>query len=984
MANNENKKKVTLKEWLTICTGLTLVGLCIIGATDETFIGRFLTYSSAYVFGLFYPVFLIAVACFAVRLIYSRKGFPIRPYLMIWIGILFFSLSLLAFSSFGPYREDKMTLSSLISDYGNRVKGFASVPFVVNNFGTLAHLGGGYIGFFLLSLFGTLWGYIGNAIFFSLLLFFSLFLICFRPIADQVNRVKKMNADKVKYVSPYQGKESQHLTRGLAEETPSQTAPLDPKLSAPLDNDWKNVPQGGFTQTHLTLGKEDVKPLEPVHPSLPEKKEEIPVLPEEKKQIPPRPSSDSAFSSVSSSFDAPIPSTPIEKPIVAEQPSIPATSPFSSSYHPSPVPIPEEKKPFSSFSPAPAAADSASLEARRFSEHALSPEATTFDLPEPEPAPACPKPASDTAFNPLEEQAAKSEAAPQASPFRAPSEFIFDAPAPAAEPAGEASADVGKTMAMPEPLKEEETPEVNEISDEDREEMIAARYFQERRDREAKAIQNKRAEKEAKRRELYRFVSPMPVVYHYPLPTDVMLEDRDDTEKMSANVEAAKQKGAILNQVFNDYGIRARVISYTIGASVTRFNVETEPGEKSDKLNSIVAELQKALNGDKSVRVETVVEGKSTSGIEVRNAESMAVSFKSTFKTIEADTKENLLLPIGQDISGQNINFPLNKMPHMLVAGTTGSGKSVLIHAMIMTMIMRNYPSQLKLMLIDPKQVEFVRYQGEPHLFCPVISKPTAAVKALGKLCTEMDRRFSILSEYRCSNYEEYSDKRIGNENVMEELPIVVCIIDEFADLMQTASQAASYVARLAQKARASGIYLIVATQRPSKDNVPMIIKANIPCRIGLSVSSQVDSRVILDENGAETLLGKGDLLFKCPGRKSMIRCQSPFVSNRDIDSVLAYDHEKAGTPNYNPNFLDLDDEEEVEEEVKAGSGDEVYDMIKDFVVHTGLTSKTSLMHNFNVTSVKADQYLAKLVSENVIEPSIGGKYVLSPHVSMM
>ena len=163
-----------------------------------------------------------------------------------------------------------------------------------------------------------------------------------------------------------------------------------------------------------------------------------------------------------------------------------------------------------------------------------------------------------------------------------------------------------------------------------------------------------------------------------------------------------------------------------------------------------------------------------------------------------------------------------------------------------------------------------------------------------------------------------------------------------------------------------------------------MIIKANIPCRIGLSVSSQVDSRVILDENGAETLLGKGDLLFKCPGRKSMIRCQSPFVSNRDIDSVLAYDHEKAGTPNYNPNFLDLDDEEEVEEEVKAGSGDEVYDMIKDFVVHTGLTSKTSLMHNFNVTSVKADQYLAKLVSENVIEPSIGGKYVLSPHVSMM
>lgn len=1013
MANNENRKSISVKEWLIICVGLILVGFCIIGATNETFIGQFLTYSSAYVFGLFYPVFLVSVACFGVRLVYSHKGFPIKHYLMIWIGIILLSLSLLAFASFGPYREDNTDLASLVNDYSNRMKGFASTPFVVNNFGTLNHLGGGYLGTFLLALFGTIWGYIGNAVFFALLAIFAMFLICFRPIADQVHHVMEFNAKKVKYESPYQGKESQHLTRGLDQATPAQTPALDPKLSAPLDNDWKNLPQGGFSSTPIGLKPEDVKPLENKQPQMLEENKpvQIPTQPE-MRQLPlqEKPLSQSAFTPA----PTPVPSTPVISPAPSPiTPTAPvsqqtAPSPFSQPYQqpsyqqPSASVTPASDFGYSSHQVTPAQSEQASMQARAFSERANSPEATTFDLPEepvePQPQPTYQQPSSQPTYqqpvsqqsapqptrpvvNPLAQAAQNSGAVSYEAPQRTQSEFSFEDET--LRNVGPQS-NVGKTMSMPEPVVPEPVSEVHEPTDEEREEMIAERYFQEKREREAKAIQNKRAEKEAKRRELYRFVSPVPVVYNYPLPTDIMLEDKDDTEKMSANVEAAKQKGAILNQVFNDYNIRAKVISYTIGASVTRFNVETEPGEKSDKLNSIVSELQKALNGDKSVRVETVVEGKSTSGIEVRNAESMAVSFKSTFKTIEIDTKENLLLPIGQDISGQNITFPLNKMPHLLVAGTTGSGKSVLIHSMIMTLIMRNYPSQLKLMLIDPKQVEFVRYQGEPHLFCPVISKPSAAVKALGKLCVEMDRRFSILSDFRCSNYEEYADKRIGNENTMEELPVVVCIIDEFADLMQTAAEAASYVSRLAQKARASGIYLIVATQRPSKDNVPMIIKANIPCRIGLSVSSQIDSRVILDENGAETLLGKGDLLFKCPGKKSMIRCQSPFVSNRDIEAVLAYDREKAGNPNYNPNFLELDDEEEVIEENKSGSGDEVYDMIKDFVVHTGLTSKTSLMHNFNLTSLKADQYLSKLVSDNVIECSIGGKYVLSPHVTMM
>jgi S-DNA-T family DNA segregation ATPase FtsK/SpoIIIE len=211
-------------------------------------------------------------------------------------------------------------------------------------------------------------------------------------------------------------------------------------------------------------------------------------------------------------------------------------------------------------------------------------------------------------------------------------------------------------------------------------------------------------------------------------------------------------------------------------------------------------------------------------------------------------------------------------------------------------------------------------------------------------------------------------------------MPYIVTVIDEFADLMQTAGpDVTKSVTRIAQKARACGIHLIIATQRPSKDNVPMIIKANVPCRIGLSVSSQIDSRVILDENGAETLLGKGDLLFKCPGKKSMIRAQSPFISNDDIRSVLLYVKEHAGDPNYDPEFLDLDVSEEQGEEVEVGKEVDLYDEIKNFVCETGITSKTTMMRSFQITSLKADQFISRLSAEGYLTLGLDGKYLLGP-----
>ena len=471
------------------------------------------------------------------------------------------------------------------------------------------------------------------------------------------------------------------------------------------------------------------------------------------------------------------------------------------------------------------------------------------------------------------------------------------------------------------------------------------------------------------------------LAYNYPFPTDELLDEHDDSAKIQLNQEAAQKKAVIINNALKDFGIRARATSFTIGASVTRFNVLTDSGEKADKIASLTDDLQRYLNGDKSVRVETVVEGRSTSGIEVGNQAPRAVSFKDVFQKVETNTSDNLLLPIGKDISGEIVTYPLNKRPHLLVAGSTGSGKSVLIHSRISTLLMRNYPNQRKLRLIDPKQVEFGLYKDCPHLLCPVISNPSQAIRALAKLCVERDRRFSLLSANRCVNHDDYNKLRTKSPELgLEERPAIVCIIDEFADLRQTGGkELPEYVCRIAQKARAAGIYLIIATQRPDRDVVPSLIKSNIACRIGLRCASRVNSQVILDENGAETLLGKGDLLFKCPGKKSRIRCQSPYLSNEEIDRVLSYLKKYAGKPHYNPEFLDL---EPAEKENALGTDGQVqdpeefmYNSIKDFVCRTKRCNKALLRRTFRLTSQKASDTISRLLAERIIDRGPGGTY---------
>lgn len=965
---NQNKPAVSsLKGWLNICFGIIVAVLSLVASTGKTPIGAFIVYCLSFVFGMFYPFFLALIFFLGVHRIFARKSFTFKGHFMIILGFIFVLIASLGFASYSIYvmKDGGVDFTSLNTVYMDRMDSFAHCLWQIDSFEALSGLGGGYFGLFIITLLGNIWGGVGDAIFFSFLMILGLFFFMYHPILEVVHQISQARKNHVKYSSPYRPKKDKsnpHLNRDIAQKPAVEEKIIDePKevyatpsknATAPLENSWSNIEQGSFEAHDFT----------PTITSVPQENEtyednisslnETETTPVSTKPIEKAPEAD--FIKVNSPLDDDFsviqpkvsqPQTPIKEEVHVEEPPVVKKPIFQPQADFQPIkakPVEETINPFkSAYSTYSESLDmKTSKQAEEFSQ-AQKVDTNTM-------------PILEEVKNPLER-------VNSVTPIKnnQPAEFKV----------------AGSTLE--EPIKEEEPVKEKVLTEEEIEKQKEQEYFAYKQQKKAQELLAKKKEKDERISSLMKYVSDVPKTYSYDLPTDSLLQEFDDSAKMEKNTTSAQDKATIINRVFDEFGVKAKATTFTIGASVTRFNVETEHGEKADKIANLTSEFQRALNGDMSVRVETVVEGRSTSGIEVGNIAPMAVSFKDMFVSIEQDHKNLLLLPIGKDISGNIITFPLNKMPHMLVAGTTGSGKSVLIHSMIMTIIMRTYPSQCKLMLIDPKQVEFIRYQDCSHLFCPVISKPESAILALKKLCDEMDRRFTVLSKYRCANLEDYEELKKGNESRYEQMPFIVTIIDEFADLIQTGgNEVTKYVTRIAQKARACGIHLIIATQRPSKDNVPMIIKANVPCRIGLSCSSQIDSRVILDEVGAETLLGKGDLLFKCPGKKSLIRAQSPFISNSDIAAVLDYVKQKAGDPTYDPNFLDLEVKQE-EEEVDV-EGD-LYSDVREFVIHTGITSKSSIMRNFQIASAKADQFLARLQSESVIILGVNGKYVLGP-----
>lgn len=474
----------------------------------------------------------------------------------------------------------------------------------------------------------------------------------------------------------------------------------------------------------------------------------------------------------------------------------------------------------------------------------------------------------------------------------------------------------------------------------------------------------------------------------YILPPLSLLKDRYSQSENDEKIALANERLRIINDCFRDFNIGANAISYTIGPSVTRFDIKMNPNVKTNVLCSIGNDLAVRLGGNKTVRLETIVEGKDTSGIEVGNDVSDIVSFKECMKELEKNRKDKLLFPLGKNISGDIIACKLDDMPHLLVCGTTGSGKSVFVHNIIMSLIMRNKPDDLKLMLIDPKRVEFSKYQNLPHLLCPIITSTDEGKVGLVKLVEEMEYRYDLFSTKGrgSSNYKEYLE--VCEEMGYEKIPYIVMICDEFADFIENDRDNGKLIQRLAQMARACGIYMVIATQRPSVKVITGDIKANIPSRIALSVSSQIDSRTIIDEVGAENLMGRGDLLAKIPSHKSIIRVQSAYIDNKEIYEVCQFIKNQAEVK-YDPKFADLKPKVVTPYEmVNSGLGDpsllykdyhqdSKFEMVKDFVIRTGQCSTTKLQNNFGIGFSKADGFLDTLEKDGIIKRE-GNRRVLS------
>lgn len=431
-----------------------------------------------------------------------------------------------------------------------------------------------------------------------------------------------------------------------------------------------------------------------------------------------------------------------------------------------------------------------------------------------------------------------------------------------------------------------------------------------------------------------------------------------------------------INQKLNELNIKASVSDYIIGPCVTRYEIVPEIGVRVSSIVNIENDLKLALAAVKT-RMEAPIPGKSAVGIEVANKKRYPVYLKEVLKPFENDNSK-LLVGIGKDLNNKEVVLNIDKMPHLLVAGATGSGKSVCINSMIVSLLLRTSPDEVKMILIDPKKVEMLPYANMPHLLCPVVIDPKKASVALKKVVKEMDNRYDKFANNGVRNIEGYNKLMASKgENL---LPNIVVIIDELADLMLVAAkEVEESIQRITQLARAAGIYLIVATQRPSVDVITGVIKANIPSRIAFSVSSQVDSRTIIDRGGAEQLLGKGDMLMDISGSGALNRVQGVFVSDDEIMSVVNYIKNKYSV-NYDDEFLNLE-EESKEQTINNltlnednNNDDLLYEEVKDFVIRNQKASTSLLQRRFTLGYARAARMIDRLENEKIIGEANGAK----------
>ena len=463
----------------------------------------------------------------------------------------------------------------------------------------------------------------------------------------------------------------------------------------------------------------------------------------------------------------------------------------------------------------------------------------------------------------------------------------------------------------------------------------------------------------------------------YKLPT-INLFAPDKPKNQSKEKRIVRENIKILEETFASFGIKVTVERAEIGPSVTKYEVKPAVGVRVNRISNLADDLALALAA-KDVRIEAPIPGKSLVGIEVPNSEIATVTFRELWDQSKTDVSKLLEIPLGKAVNGSVRSFDLAKMPHLLVAGSTGSGKSVAVNGIIASILMKARPDEVKFMMVDPKMVELSVYNDIPHLLIPVVTNPRKASRALQKVVDEMENRYELFSKVGARNIAGYNAK-VAEYNAQSEykqvpLPLIVVIVDELADLMMVASkEVEDAIIRLGQKARAAGIHMILATQRPSVDVISGLIKANVPSRIAFAVSSGTDSRTILDENGAEKLLGRGDMLFKPIDENHPVRLQGSFISDEDVDRIVAFVKNQAEA-DYDDSF---DPGEVSESDLDTGGGDDegdpLFEEAKALVIETQKASASMIQRRLSVGFNRATRLMEELEAAGVIGPAEGTK----------
>ena len=464
-------------------------------------------------------------------------------------------------------------------------------------------------------------------------------------------------------------------------------------------------------------------------------------------------------------------------------------------------------------------------------------------------------------------------------------------------------------------------------------------------------------------------------------PMSLLNAPKINKEAIKANQESIKENVKAIEKVTKDFGVDVKVVAANIGPSVTQYELEVKSGTRLSKITALNKEIALDL-GAKDVRIQAPIPGKKTVGIELPNKTTTPVAVREILSAFKNKEDSKLLAALGKSIMGEPVCCEIDKTPHLLVAGSTGSGKSVCINSMITSLLMRTKPDEVKLVLVDPKKVELSMYNGVPHLLTPVVTDPKKANIVLQKIVKMMEDRYDLFEDSKTKNiagYNAYVDKK--NENLPEEekinrLPYIVVIIDELADLMLVAAkEVEDSIMRITQMARAAGIHLIVATQRPSTDVITGVVKANIPSRISFAVSSSIDSRTILDMSGAEKLLGKGDMLFLPQGENVPVRVQGTFISDDEIKAVVDYtiSQQKA----MYDNTFTLSEEDRGATTMVENDDDyeePLYNEIREFVITQGKASASLLQRRFRLGYNRAARCIDLLEERGIVGPPNGSK----------